>query len=77
MRHIYRDDNTVSAIIDYTHWVRCLKVHSDCARRRVRSVSAEYVSHVFELGIDARSLNEPLNLRVCLWINWPIFHEVV
>jgi hypothetical protein len=24
-----------------------------------RSVSAEYVSHVFELGIDARNLNEP------------------
>jgi hypothetical protein len=24
-----------------------------------RSVSAEYVSHIFELGVDARSLNEP------------------
>jgi hypothetical protein len=25
-------------------------------------VSAEYVSHVFEFGVDARSLNEPIVL---------------
>jgi hypothetical protein len=33
-----------------------VKAHSDCVLTRVdaRSVSAEYVSHVFELGIDAR-----------------------
>jgi hypothetical protein len=31
-------------------------------RVNARSVSAEYVSHVFKFGVDARSLNEPLGL---------------